>query len=506
MSTPAPTIVSFGSGMVLGATPSAAAMGNKAAMLAGIAALGLPVPPGFVMRADLCRAVADKAADAVPPTVMEALHAIEQATGRKLGAPALPLFLALRASAAALVPGTGDAVLNLGLNDDTVEALARDSADLRFAYDAYCRFIQNYAQVVMGDDPAAFEDVLALYMEERGYVSDTELQGSDMRELSTRFKAQFESNNGEGFPQDPLHQFRAGCAALQRAWHAPRAKTHRKLHGLGEEAGLATMVQAMVNGLLGSQSGVGRLTTRHAQTGNAQMAGEFLPNAQGPDLVARLRKSVDMAGFQTTMPAAHAELTTVLEQMEHHLRDGLDVEFALEAGHLWLITAKPCRRSAQAALHMALDMAGKGLLSREEALLRIDPLSLDKLLHSTIDPDEKRTVIATGLPASPGAVSGLVVFDADEARDLADQGRRVILVRPETLPEDIRGLHAAEGVLTTRGGMTSHAAVIARGMGKPCVAGASTLKIDTAAGTLAAPGLTLRRHDVIRWMALRARC
>jgi pyruvate, orthophosphate dikinase len=414
-----------------------------------------------------------------------------------LGGTDAPLLLAVRSSSAAHVPGTGDAVLNIGYNDETVEAIARAAGDLRYAYETYCRFIQTYAQIVMGDDPAAFEDVAALYMEERGFVSETELQGSDMRELATRFKAQFESNNGEGFPQDVLVQIKSAAAALLRSWQAPRARTHRKLQGLKDDQGLCIILQSMANGALGEASGVGRATTRHAQSGMAELRGEFLSNAIGPDLGARLKPSQDLEVLKAHAPVLFLELSTALEALEHRLRDGVDAEFALENGRLWLITAKPCRRTAQSALHMALDFAHKGLLSKEEVLLRIDPLSLDKLLHTTIDPDEKRTVIATGLPASPGAVSGLIIFDAEEARDLASQGRRVILVRPETLPEDVRGLHAAEGVLTTRGGMTSHAAVIARGMGKPCVSGASTLRIDAAEGTLTAPGLVLRRYDVI---------
>jgi pyruvate, orthophosphate dikinase len=318
-----------------------------------------------------------------------------------------------------------------------------------------------------------------------------------MREIATRFKAQYESNNGEGFPQDPMRQIKASCAALLRAWHAPRARTHRKLQGQGDHEGLAIIVQHHISSLLGEQSGAGRVITRHAQTGKAQILGEFLVNASGPELVARLKPRLSLAQLDQRLPIAFAELSSAVEQAEYRLCDGLEIEFALDHGKLWLLSAKPCRRSAQAALHMAMDYAEKGLLTKQQALLRIDPLSLDQLLHSTIDADEKRTIVATGLPASPGAVSGLIIFDADEARELAAQGRRVILVRPETLPEDIRGLHAAEGVLTTRGGMTSHAAVIARGMGKPCVTGASTLKIDSKEGTLTAPGLVLRRYDVI---------
>ncbi len=471
--------------------------GAKARMLCALSSQGFPVPPGFVAGPDVCRALADKTLEDLPTVIVAALEELETSTGLKLVGASHPLFLVMRTSAPVTVPGTGDAILGLGLNDDTVEVLARETADLRFAYENYCRFIQNFAQVVMGDDPAAFEDVLALYMEERGYVSDTELQGSDMRELASRFKAQYESNNGEGFPQDVKRQIKAACAALLRAWQAPRARTHRKLQGQSESDGLAIIIQLHVNSLLGDHSGVGRVITRHPQTGAAQMAGEFLANATGPELIGRLKPSLQIDALQTVEPAAYSELSTVMQQAEQHLCEGLDVEFALDHGKLWLLNAKPCRRSAQAALHLALDYAEKGWLTKQQALLRIDPLSLDQLLHSTIDPDEKRNIIATGLPASPGAVSGLLIFDADEARELASQGRRVILVRPETLPEDIRGLHAAEGVLTTRGGMTSHAAVIARGMGKPCVTGASSLKIDTNAGTLTAPGVVLQRYDVI---------
>jgi pyruvate, orthophosphate dikinase len=492
-----PDILHFGQGTERPAIKDRGYMGKKAAMLCTMSDCGLPVPAGFVISPDLCRTLADKTNTLLPPSLTAALQATELAVGCHLNASSRPLFLAIRSSAAANVPGTGDAVLNIGLNDETVEALARDSADLRFAYDNYCRFIQNYAQVVMGDDPAAFEDVMALYMEERGFVSDTELQGSDMREVAQHFKAQYESNNGEGFPQDTLQQIKAACAALLRAWQAPRARTHRKLQGLGEEQGLAIIIQVMANGMLGEQSGAGRVTTRHGQSGDAQLTGEFLHNATGPDLVARLKPSQTIAALQTSSPQTYANLQAAAGQLEDQLRDGLEIEFAVVNGNLWLLTAKPCRRSAQAAMHMIMEFAERGLLSRDEAILRIDPLSLDQLLHSTIDADEKRTVIATGLPASPGAVSGLIIFDAEEARQLAEQGRRVILVRPETLPEDIRGLHAAEGVLTTRGGMTSHAAVIARGMGKPCVTGASTLRIDTVDGTLTAPGVVLRRYDVI---------
>jgi pyruvate, orthophosphate dikinase len=471
--------------------------GAKAKMLCHAAAIGLPVPAGFVMAPLMCRQLADKNNTVLPHDFSAALDDLQSATGRWLDAFDKPMLLAIRTSATAVIPGTGEAVLNIGLCDESVEALGREIADLRLAYDLYCRFIQNFAQVVMGDDPSVFEDVLALYMEERGFVSNTELQGSDMRELSQRFKAQFESNNGEEFPQNAITQIKATCAALLRAWGAPRARTHRKLQGLNEEQGLAIIVQAMVNGELGDIAGAGRVSTRHPQTGKAQLVGEFLVHASGPELGARLRPSMSVEQLAASWPETARTLIATLERLEAHACDGLDADFIVENGKLWLLAAKPCRRSSQAGLHIAIDFAERGLLTREQVILRIDPLSLDQLLHSTIDPDEKRSIIATGLPASPGAVSGLIIFDAEEARALAEQGRRVILVRPETLPEDIRGLHAAEGVLTTRGGMTSHAAVIARGMGKPCVTGASTLRIDVKDGTLTAPGMILKRYDVI---------
>jgi pyruvate, orthophosphate dikinase len=490
-------IISFGLGTPTSGPEVVAQFGTKAKMLCQASAIGIPVPAGFVMSPELCRLLSDKNTVALPEDFLGVLEKLQSACGRSLDAAEKPMLLAIRTSASSNIPGTGEAVLNIGLGDETVEALARDLGDLRLAYNLYCRFIQNYAQIVMGDDPTVFEDILALYMEEHGYVSDTELQGSDMREVSARFKAQYESNNGEEFPQNSIAQIKATCAALQRAWAAPRARTHRKLQGISEDQGLAIIVQAMVSGELGDGAGAGRVCTRHPQTGNAQLVGEFLLHASGPDLVARLRPSMSIADMTAAWPGTGQALADIMQQLERLACDGLDADFVVENTQLWLLSAKPCRRSSRAGLRIAIDFADQGLLSREQVILRIDPLSLDQLLHSTIDPDEKRNVIATGLPASPGAVSGLVIFDAEEARALAEQGRRVILVRPETLPEDIRGLHAAEGVLTTRGGMTSHAAVIARGMGKPCVTGASTLRIDTKEGTLTAPGMVLKRYDVI---------
>ncbi len=443
--------------------------GAKALSLATLEKLGLPVPPAFVIDVEACRVAGEKGINALTTQLADALVAIEVATGRKFGDQQAPLLLAIRPSAATTIPGMAEAILNLGLNDETVAGMVAGGGDYRHAHDCYRRFIQNYAHVVMGDDPTIFEDVLSLYMEERGFVSATELQGSDSAELVQRFKAQFESNNGAAFPQDVWTQLQDACQALLRAWNAPRAKAHRKIQGIAA-SGLAILVQAMVQTDGNESSGIGRATTRDAATGKEALSLDYMAQGTGQDLALKLKaeKSADRAAKAqlVDLPDAPRQvLVSGLAALEHHLCDAVDVEFALENGKLWFLQAKPQRRSASAALHMAVEFAEQGWLTREQALMRIDPLSLDQLLHATIDPETKRTLIAAGLPASPGAVSGLIIFDAEEARTLAAQGRRVILVRPETLPEDVRGLHAAEGVLTTRGGMTSHAAVIARGLG-----------------------------------------
>lgn len=491
------TIQQLGRGLVLGTE----VVGQKAAQLCLLSQLDLPVPPGFVVSAALCRGLSEPAGRDIIPDLRKALSGLELATGRKLGDAERPLLFSVRPSPERTSPSPVEAVLNLGLNDVTVEALARESNEPRFAYECYRRLIQNYANVVLGDDPTAFEDVYALYREERGYVSETEVRGSDAREIAERFKAQFKSNNGSDFEQDPAQQLEHTLLAMLRAWNGPRAKAQRKLHGVSEDTGLAIVVQAMVFGNSGEESGVGRAWSRDPHSGRRRMDGEFLAQAQGPDMTARLRPTLPLRDLATALTASNPDVEPILEAgmaaLEQHYRDAVEVEFTLDQGKLWFLSAKPGKRSTSAALQIVTDFVRKGVMSEEEALLRIDPLSLDTLLHATINPEAKRVVVATGLPASPGAVTGMIVFDADEARLLAAQGSRVILVRPETMPEDIRGLQSAEGVLTTRGGMTSHAAVIARGMGKPCVSGASSLRIDAGEGTLSGPGFTLRKGDVI---------
>lgn len=481
-----------------------AALGQKGHALGSLSRLGLNVPPGFVLTVEACRQLGMGDAETIRKIRAQielALATLAEETGCALGDPHKLLLLSVRPSTPGVMPGALESILNLGLNDETVEGLAKSAADTGFAHECYRRFIQNYAHVVMGDDPAAFEDLLSLYIEERGYVSAAEIKPSDGRELTARFKAQLEAHDGQSFPQQPLDQLWHGIMALVRGWKGPRAQTQRKLHGVRGDAGIAVVVQAMVFGNQAENSGAGMASSRDPHTGELRLQGEFLPLAQGADLITRLGKSLPLEGathsLAALLPEAFGTLRSGLNALEEHWRDAVQVDFTIAQGALWFLDAKPQRRNAAAGIKIVVDMVENGHLTANEALLRIDPLSLDQLLHSSLDLSAKREVVAAGVPASPGAASGMIAFDAEEAGLWASQGRNVILVRTETSPEDIRGLHMAAGVLTTRGGMTSHAAVIARGMGKPCVAGASALKIDFAEGVLRAPGLTLKKGDVI---------
>ncbi len=497
-------IATFGASSAKSTDLSALDLGERGAALCAMADLHLAVPPGFVLSTKACCAIAAGEAAEIAnlkTEITKGLATIERETGCALGDRKNLLLLAVRPSLPAALPGTLEALLNLGLNDETVEGLGASAGDLAFAHECYRRFIQNYAHVVMGDDPAAFEDLLSLFIEERGYVSSREIKSSDGPELTQRFKAQIQSSNDRIFPQSVHEQLWNAIAGLVRAWQGPRAKAQRKLHGLKDDTGFAIIVQAMVFGNQNEGSGTGHAASRHPQTGESALHGEYLEDAQGPDLDARLRQSTLLSGagvsLEATLPDAHATLVTALNKLEHERRDAVEVDFTIAQGSLWLLDLRPARRTTAANLKILTDLVAQKRITEEQALLRIDPLQLDQLLHSTLDPAAKREVVAQGLGASPGAASGMIIFDADEARTLAGQGHHVILVRTETAPEDIKGLHLADGVLTTRGGMTSHAAVIARGMGKPCVSGASSLKIDTAEGVLKAPGMTLHKGDII---------
>jgi pyruvate,orthophosphate dikinase len=487
-------------------------LGGKGAGLAEMANLGLPVPPGFTVTTEICTYFYANR-KAYPPDlerqVTAALERLGKLVGKRFGDRNDPLLVSVRSGARASMPGMMDTVLNLGLNDETVEALARQSGDRRFAYDSYRRFITMYCNVVLGIEHHHFEEILEEYKEREGHGLDTDLSAADWIALVKRYKQLVESERGEPFPQEPHKQLWGAIDAVFGSWMNARAITYRRLHSIPESWGTAVNVQAMVFGNLGEASATGVAFTRNPSTGDKQLYGEFLINAQGEDVVAGIRTpqeiteaarkaaASDKPSMEQAMPAAFADLSRIQDALERHYRDMQDLEFTVENGKLWMLQTRAGKRTGRAALKIAVELAQEGLISREEAVTRVDPAALDQLLHPTIDPSAERKVIATGLPASPGAAAGEIVFSADEAELLKSQNRKVILVRVETSPEDIHGMHAAEGILTTRGGMTSHAAVVARGMGKPCVSGAGAIRVDYAAQTMTASGTTLKKGDTL---------
>ncbi|WP_163269119.1 pyruvate, phosphate dikinase [Chelativorans alearense] len=505
-------VYSFGDGRAEGRASDRNLLGGKGANLAEMCSLGLPVPPGFTITTELCAHYYANGR-AYPPELVaqveEALEEVGRIAGRRFGDPERLLLVSVRSGARASMPGMMDTVLNLGLNDKTVEALAAASGDARFAYDSYRRFIQMYSNVVLGLDHEVFEEILADEKGRLGYDVDTEFSAADWLHVIALYKGRVESELGEPFPQDPRRQLWGAIGAVFSSWMNPRAVTYRRLHDIPEEWGTAVNVQAMVFGNMGGTSATGVAFTRNPSTGEKALYGEFLVNAQGEDVVAgirtpqslteaaRLEAGSDKPSLEKVMPQAFAAFVEIAGKLEAHYRDMQDLEFTIERGKLWMLQTRAGKRTTKAALKIAVEMANEGLISREEAVCRIDPASLDQLLHPTIDPDAARDMIAAGLPASPGAATGGIVFSPDEAEEMKGRGEKVILVRVETSPEDIHGMHAAEGILTTRGGMTSHAAVVARGMGKPCVSGAGTLRVDYRAGTMTALGRTFRRGDVV---------
>ncbi len=487
-------------------------VGGKGANLAGMAAIGLPVPPGFTITTEECvRYLKDGAdfSDALRAEVAKALNHIENAVGKSFGDAADPLLVSVRSGARVSMPGMMDTVLNLGLNDATVQGLAATSGDERFAWDSYRRFIQMYSDVVLGLDHALFEEALEIAKEDKGYFSDTELEADDWRALVGEYETIVERELGKPFPQDVHQQLWGAIAAVFDSWDADRAKVYRRLNDIPGDWGTAVNVQAMVFGNMGETSATGVAFTRDPATGEKAYYGEWLVNAQGEDVVAGIRTpqyltkaARERAGsakpsMEEAMPEAFAELARVFETLEQHYRDMQDIEFTVERGKLWMLQTRSGKRTAKAALKIAVDMAAEGLIDEREAVLRVDPMALDQLLHPTLDPDAPRDVLAKGLPASPGAASGAIVLDADTAEQRAGRGEAVILVRIETSPEDIHGMHAAKGILTARGGMTSHAAVVARGMGRPCVSGASAVSIDLKARTLRIGTRELKEGDTI---------
>ena len=487
-------------------------LGGKGAGLAEMANLGLPVPPGFTITTEVCTfyyANGKKYPKDLEEQVEKALAQVGRITGKKFGDTGNPLLVSVRSGARASMPGMMDTVLNLGLNDETVAALAANSGDRRFAYDSYRRFITMYSDVVLGVGHEHFEELLDHHKELQGYNLDTDLTADDWVELVELYKKRVLDELGAPFPQDPHQQLWGAIGAVFSSWMNQRANTYRRLHNIPESWGTAVNVQAMVFGNMGETSATGVAFTRNPSTGEKKLYGEFLINAQGEDVVAGIRTpqeiseearkeaGSDKPSLEATLPKAYAELKRIYNKLERHYRDMQDLEFTIERGKLWMLQTRNGKRTAKASLRIAVELANEGLISKEEAVLRVEPLSLDQLLHPTIDPRAHRKVIATGLPASPGAASGEIVFTSDEAAELKAEGKKVILVRVETSPEDIHGMHAAEGILTTRGGMTSHAAVVARGMGKPCVSGAGTIRVNYAERSMTAGSQTFKQGDFI---------
>lgn len=507
-------VYAFGGGTADGNASMKPLLGGKGANLAEMSALGLPVPPGFTITTDVCTHYTTNDAtypDALSAEVDAALGQIESIMGAKFGDTSgdAVLLVSVRSGAQASMPGMMDTVLNLGLNDETVEVLARTSGDPRFAYDSYRRFIQMYGDVVLGVGHHAFEDILEDHKLDSGLTLDTDLSADDWKEVVVQFKAMVAEELGTPFPQDPKDQLWGAISAVFGSWMNKRAITYRRLNDIPADWGTAVNVQAMVFGNMGETSATGVCFTRNPATGENHFYGEYLINAQGEDVVAGIRtpqpltiyeretSGTSSLSMEEAMPAQFGELDAIRHRLEGHYTDMQDLEFTVQQGKLWMLQTRAGKRTTKAAIKTAVDMVSEGLIDKKEAIRRVDPSQLDQVLHPTLDPDAPREILSKGLPASPGAASGQIVFNSQDAETQTAAGNKVILVRVETSPEDIGGMHVAEGVLTTRGGMTSHAAVVARGMGKPCVSGAGSIRIDYAAKTLTALDVVLNEGDVI---------
>jgi pyruvate, orthophosphate dikinase len=474
-------------------------LGGKGAGLAEMTALGIPVPAGFVVTTTACVEYmrAGREPDGLAEQVDEHLARLEETSGKRFGDPQEPLLVSVRSGAAISMPGMMDTILNLGLNDVAVAGLAESTSNPRFAYDAYRRLVQMFGHVVAGVDGQRFEDALDELKADRGAAQDVDLSGEDLRELVERFKTIYRDGTGEDFPQDARDQLGRAIRAVFDSWETPRAQVYRHAHGIPDDLGTAVNVVQMVFGNKGEASGTGVCFTRDPSTGEPGIWGEFLVNAQGEDVVAGIRTPEPLARMETALPEAHAQLVETLRRLEEHYREMQDIEFTVEDGRLYILQTRTGKRTAVAALRIVVDMVGEGLISREEAIARIEADQLDQLLHPMIDPKARYEPAAKGLNASPGAAKGAIALDADTAAERGRAGQDVILVRRETTPDDIHGLIQARGVLTAHGGMTSHAAVVARGMGKPCVAGCEGLSIDLGARTISIGGRDLREGDTI---------
>ena len=505
-------VYGFGGGSADGDASMKNLLGGKGANLAEMSSLGLPVPPGFTITTEACVHYYSNGQTwpgGLHDQVAAGLKKVEGVVGKTFGDAKNPLLVSVRSGARASMPGMMDTVLNLGLNDETVEGLAALSGDRRFAFDSYRRFITMYSSVVLGLSHDDFEEVLDDHKDRLGVTIDTDLCAADWEKVVADYKAVVEDRLGQPFPQDPNDQLWGAVSAVFASWMNDRAKFYRRMHDIPESWGTAVNVQSMVFGNMGDTSATGVAFTRNPSTGEARLYGEFLINAQGEDVVAGIRtpQSLTRAGreemgetapsMEEAMPVVFAEFVDVVGRLENHYRDMQDIEFTVEQGRLWMLQTRNGKRTAKSALKIAVDLAAEGVISEEEAVSRVEPSALDQLLHPTLDPNASRSVVAAGLPASPGAATGKIVFDADEAERLAQLGDAVILVREETSPEDIHGMHAARGIVTARGGMTSHAAVVARGMGRPCVCGINELSIDDKAGTFTARGRVFKAGEII---------
>ncbi len=505
-------VYSFGDGSAEGRAEMRSLLGGKGANLAEMSNLGLPVPPGFTVTTEVCTAYYDNdrqyPAD-LKSQIDDALAQVEKTVGAKFGDPGRPLLVSVRSGARASMPGMMDTVLNLGLNAETVKGIARNSGNERFAWDSYRRFIQMYSDVVLGVEHHNFEELLDQMKSEKGVAGDTDLDADDLRRLVEMYAALVERELGKPFPQDVHDQLWGAMGAVFGSWMNQRAVTYRRLNNIPAAWGTALNVQAMVFGNMGDSSATGVAFTRNPSTGAREFFGEFLVNAQGEDVVAGIRTPQHLTrearaqdgstllSMEELMPDVFGQLEDIYKSLEAHYRDMQDIEFTVQEGKLWMLQTRNGKRTARAALKIAVGMVEEGLISEVEAIKRIDPASLDQLLHPTLDPDAHKDILARGLPASPGAACGRVVFNSDEAESLANAGEKVVLVREETSPEDIHGMHAAQGILTSRGGMTSHAAVVARGMGTPCVSGANSVRIDYKKQQFTVMDRVVKKGDII---------
>ena len=507
---PGKLVYYFAKGETEGSARMKDVLGGKGANLAEMTAIGLPVPPGFTISTEMCTLFyesGEKLPESLRSEVEKSLLRVEKNVGKKFGDRENPLLVSVRSGARASMPGMMDTILNLGLNDETVEGLAKRANNPRFAWDSYRRFLQMYSDVVMGMNSSFLDVTLEDLKDEKGYKADTDLTVEDLKSLVTKFKKQILDSTGKKFPIDPKEQLWGAISAVFRSWNTPRAIAYRQLHNIPASWGTAVNVQAMVFGNMGNDSATGVAFSRNPSTGENLFYGEYLVNAQGEDVVAGIRtphpitklaaKGTGLDSLEEVMPAAYKELHDICLRLESHYKDMQDMEFTIEQNRLWMLQTRNGKRTAKAALRIACDMIEEKLISKEDAILRLDPQSLDQLLHPTLDPKAKKTLLSKGLPASPGGACGQIVFSSEEAVEWRERGKKTVLVRVETSPEDILGMVAAQGILTTRGGMTSHAAVVARGMGKCCVAGAGDVSVDYQREEMRVNGYVLKKGDVI---------